>query len=290
MSLVGPIRTAPRALRQEQAALVCRLARERGGLSIPAHKTSFLEQRLSRRMRVTGHADYDRYLGDLMRGGPGAEAELQALIEVLTTHTTAFFREKAQFDWLQATALPGLIDAGAGRDRPLVVWSAACSTGAEMWTAAMLLDQIAQRGRRGLRWQVVGSDLSRNILKRASHAVYSEDEIEGLSEDLRRAYLLRSRARHSGRLLYRICPELRQRARFHQANLVEGPPPVDPPADVAFLRNVLIYFDEDGRAAALRHVLSCLRTQGYLLTGHTESLNPVPPGLVQVAASTYRKL
>jgi chemotaxis protein methyltransferase CheR len=284
VDLVG--QTIPH-LRPEQAVLICRIARELGGLSIAPEKISFLEQRLSRRMRATGHADFDQYLGDLMR--PGAADEMQALIEVLTTHTTSFFRERAQFDWLEKTALPGLIDAGAGRDRPLVIWSAACSTGAEMWSAAMLLDRMAQGGRR-LRWQVVGSDLSRQILHRAGRAIYTEEEVDGLPEDLRRAYLLRSRQRHGVRHLYRICPELRRHARLHHANLVVGPPPVDPAADVAFLRNVLIYFDDDGRAAALRHVLSRLRQGGYLLTGHTESLNPVPDVLVQIAPSTYRKL
>jgi chemotaxis protein methyltransferase CheR len=290
MSLVGQIRQGTRALRQEQAAMICRIARERGGLSIAPHKTSFLEQRLLRRMRVTGHADFDQYLGDLMRSGPGVEAEVEALIEVLTTHTTSFFRERAQFDWLLGTALPELVHAGAGRERPILVWSAACSNGAEMWSAAMLLDRLARGGTRGLRWQVVGSDLSRQILDRAGRAIYSEDEIEGLPEDLRRAYLLRSRGRHGGRHLFRISPDLRRRARLYQANLVEGPPPLETAADVAFLRNVLIYFDEKGRAAALRNVLSRLRPGGYLLTGHTESLNPVPDGLTQVAASTYRKL
>jgi chemotaxis protein methyltransferase CheR len=289
MSDFSPIRPGMRPLRKEQVALVCRLARERGGLSITPQKASFLEQRIARRMRVTGHADFDAYLGYLTKGGPGAEAEHQALIEALTTHTTAFFRERAQFDWLAETALPELVESGAGRDRVLTVWSAACSTGAEMWTAAMLLDQMAQSRLRGLRWQVAGSDLSRQILHRASRAIYTEDEIEGLAENLRRAYLLRSRMPHDRRQLFRICPDLRRHARFHQANLVEAPPPIDPAADVVFLRNVLIYFDEAGRNAALRHVLSRLRPGGYLLTGHTESLNPLPEGLTQVAPSTYRK-
>lgn len=283
------LRPRTAGLRPEQAALICRIARLHGGLAITPAKTGFLEQRLARRMRATGHADYDLYLGDLTR--PGAGAEIVALIEVLTTHTTAFFRERSQFDWLTEVALPDRIAAGAGRDWPLTVWSAACSTGAELWTAGMLVDRAAaMAGGRGLRWQLAGSDLSRAILARAARAIYAEEEIAGLPDPFRQRYLLRSRRRHDGRTLFRIIPELRRRARFHHANLITGPPPLDAQPDVVFLRNVLIYFDESGRDAALRHVLGPLRPGGFLLTGHSESLNPVPRALVQVAPSTYRKV
>lgn len=274
-------------LTERQADMICRIARERGGLSISPSKTAFLSQRVGRLLRQNGHTDIDAYLLMLLRGG--SDAQVQALVEVLTTHTTSFFREQAQFDWLQNDALPHLVDGGAGLDRPLVIWSAACSIGAELYTAAMLLDWLSQARRRGLRWGVVGSDISLSILKRADRAIYTEDEIAGLPEEFRRRYLLRSRlARGSGHL-YRIVPDLRKRAQFHWANLVEDPPAMDTDADVVFLRNVLIYFDAEGRAAAVRNVMSRLRPSGFLLTGHTESLNPVPPGLTQIGPSIYRK-
>jgi chemotaxis protein methyltransferase CheR len=287
MSLEECLRPQTVGLRPHQAELICRIARQRGGIAISPMKISFLEQRLARLMRTSGHADVDRYLARL--SGSGAEDEAQALVEVLTTHTTCFFREGAQFDWLRDEALPALMETGAGRDRPITIWSAACSTGAEMWTAAMLLDQMARRSLRPLRWQVCGSDVSRKILQRASRAIFAEDEIAGLPEDYRRAYLLRSRQRRGSGHLYRISPDLRRRARLHWANLVEGPPPLDDAVDVAFLRNVLIYFDGTGRDAALDSVLSQIRPGGFLLTGHAESLNPLPSGLSQVAASIYRK-
>ena len=275
------------SLTQADAALVCRIARDRGGLAISPDKRSLLEQRLQRRLRVTGHAEFNHYIADLLR--PGAEAEVQAMIEALTTHTTAFFRESAQFDWLRQTGLVQRVEAGAGREWPLAVWSAACSSGAEMWTAAMVLDRLALAQAGALRWRVLGSDISVAILQRARDAIYSENEIGGLPEDFRRAYLLRSRQRHAGGHLYRIVPALRRKARLFVANLVQAAPALDTPVDVALLRNVLIYFDEAGRSAAVRHVASRILPGGFLLTGHTESLNPVPPGLTQVAPSIYRK-
>jgi chemotaxis protein methyltransferase CheR len=274
-------------LRPEDAALLCRIARDRGGLALSPEKRQLLEQRLSRRMRVTGHASYTHYIADLVR--PGNDAELQAVIEALTTHTTGFFREPSQFDWLRKTGLPARIADGAGTERPLVLWSAACSTGAELWTAAMVTDRIARASFRPLRWRVIGSDLSARILKRASRAIYTEDEITGLPEDYRSDYLLRSRRRQGSGHIYRIVPDLRRTARLYRANLVEAAPVLDAGVDAALLRNVLIYFDAPGRAAAVRNVMSRLLPGGYLLTGHTESLNPVPQGLSQIAPSIYRK-
>lgn len=274
-------------LTPDQIALLCRIAREHGGLAIRPDKRMLLEQRLARRLRATGHAGYASYLATLQR--PGAAREVQALIEALTTHTTGFFREAAQFDWLRTTGLPARIASGAGREWPLVLWSAACSTGAEMWSAAMVIDRLALGAPRPLRWQVIGSDLSEAILDRAEAAVYSEAEIAGLPEPLRPVYLLRSRQRQGSGHLFRIVPELRRKARLYQANLVAGPPPTDTMVDVAMLRNVLIYFDDAGRAAAVRHVTSHLLPGGFLLTGHTESLNPLPAGLTQVGPSIYRK-
>ena len=275
------------SLTADEAALVCRIARERGGLAISPDKRPLLEQRLQRRLRATGHSSFGPYLAGLLR--PGAEAEVQALIEALTTHTTGFFREVAQFDWLRQTGLPQRIAAGAGREWPIALWSAACSTGAEMWTAAMILDRLSLAEGRTLRWRVLGSDISAAILDRARQAIYTEAEIGGLPEEYRRSYLMRSRQRQAGGHLYRIVPDLRRKARLHAANLVQAAPALDTPVDVAMLRNVLIYFDEPGRTAAVRHVTSRILPGGFLLTGHTESLNPVPRGLTQVAPSIYRK-
>lgn len=284
---VGALMNHSRGLSHRQAEMICRIARDRGGLSISPNKTSFLEQRISRLMRQSGHEDIDSYLVSLSK--LGSEPQVQALIEVLTTHTTSFFRETAQFDWLQSKALPEMIAGGIGHERPLVVWSAACSIGAELWTAAMILDRLSLARRRNLRWQAVGSDVSHTILHRAERAIFTEDEIAGLPEEYRRQYLLRSKVARASGHLFRIVPDLRRKAQFHWANLVEGPPSFELEVDVVFLRNVLIYFDAEGRAAAVRNVLSRLRRSGYLLTGHTESLNPVPPGLKQLGPSIYQK-
>jgi chemotaxis protein methyltransferase CheR len=151
--------------------------------------------------------------------------------------------------------LPELVARGAGVERELVLWSAACSTGAEIWSAAMVVEEYGRRLFRPLAYRGVGTDISRAILAKAEAAVYSEAEIAGVPEELRRAHLLKSRAGREGpdgRPAYRIAPEMRARIAFIQANLIALDKAPRIVADVAFLRNVLIYFGRPTRTASSR--------------------------------------
>jgi chemotaxis protein methyltransferase CheR len=279
---------APVELTADQARELSAIAQRISGVAVAPEKLSFISMRVGRRLREIGCDDYAEYLG-ILNGLNGAE-EARFLVESLTTHTTSFFRERAHYDWLTATGLPALVARGAGREWPLTVWSAACSLGSEMWTAAMVLDRFSAGQPGGLRWNVMGTDISRRILRRAADAVFTDEEIAGLPEDYRRAYLLRSRQPISGRMLFRIAPELRSRARLSWFNLIDADPEARIVADVVFLRNVLIYFKPEDQRRAVANVLERLRPGGYLLTGHSESLGDPPSCLRPVAASTYQKV
>lgn len=263
--------------------------REVSGVAIDEGKLSFIGLRAGRRLRATGHSDFRSYL-DYLRGPKGA-GERQLLAEALVTHTTGFFREAAHFDWLAMQGVPALIDVAAGRGTPLTVWSAACSTGAEMWSAAMILDEIATRSGGGLRWLVVGTDISRRILRRAATATFSEDEITGIPDRYMHRYMMRSRdgagPGGGGGRLYRIVPELRAQARFLWANLaaLESGPAFA--ADIAFLRNVLIYFSPADQQRIAAAVSARLHPGGFLITGHAEVLGHDLPGLRQIGPSIY---
>lgn len=270
-------------LTDDQARVLVDTARRVAGVAIAADKLSFLELRVNRRLREIDCPDFVSYIA-LLRGPQGA-AEARCVAEALTTHTTSFFREKAHYDWLAREGLPALLQNGAARK--LTIWSAACSLGSEMWSSAMLLDRIAASRPTPLSWEVVGTDVSRRILKRAANAVFTPDEITGIPEDLRRRYLMRS---VGPRELYRIVPELRERARLAWANLIDLDAGLRLTADVIFLRNVLIYFTPPDQDRAVDGVVARLRPGGYLLTGHSESLKNPPRALRQIAASIYQKV
>jgi chemotaxis protein methyltransferase CheR len=278
---------AERAITPAQCRFFVGLARATARLNLDPAKTDFLQLRLSRRLRALGLSDFDAYEALLRDEPDGAEA--LCLVEALTTHTTSFFRESAQFDWLAGRGLDALTQAGAGFERPLILWSAACSTGAELWSAGMVLADAAARPGGLRRFKLFGTDVSRPILRKAASATYDEDEIAGVSADRRVRHLLRSRApARDGRRFYRIAPELRERASFAVANLADEAslPPLA--ADVVFLRNVLIYFDAPTQAAIVQSVSRRIRQGGCLLTGHAEALT-AQPGLRAIGPSIYRK-
>src|SRR6056297_195620 len=199
------------------------------GIRLDASKTDFIAFHVGRRLRELGLPDYGAYLALLESDPTGTE--LRHTVETLTTHTTSFFREARQYEWLAETGLDSLGNTGN-----LVVWSAAASIGAELWSAAMLLAERAAAGRPPAQWSLLGTDISGRVLARARQAIYSEEEIAGLSPARRDRFLMRSRRLRDGRgrPLWRVVPELRSRARFERANLQELSALPDFTADIAF--------------------------------------------------------
>ncbi len=273
-------------LSPEAAAAISALVERCAGLHLDPAKTDFITFRVGRRLRELGLADYHTYLGRLEADASGAE--LRHLVEALTTHTTSFFREAHQYAWLDETGLDMLARTARG---PLRVWSAAASIGAELWSTAILLAERAARGQGPTRWELLGTDVSARVLARAERAIYTEEEIAGLSQGRRARHLMRARrfTDAGGRPLWRVVPELRAQARFVRANLQELDTLPDFAADVVFLRNVLIYFAPETRARVVDGVARRLRPGGILFTGHAEAIGE-HPALAPLRPSIYRKV
>lgn len=267
-----------------------RILKEVAGIRVDPGNTQFIAYRMDRRVSALGLPDYDAYL-DLLTSAQG-QSEIQNLVESLATHTTSFFREKAHYDWLEGTGLPELVANGAGRSHSLTIWSAACSSGLELWSAGIVLDRFAHRVKGGLRWGLFGTDISAPIVQRARLGVYTSSELSGLPLEQRREYLLRSKpgARISPRhRVYRIIPALRHRAQFCTANLLAELEEKVPLSDVVFLRNVLIYFTPEDRIKAIENAMRCMRSGAFLLLGHSDNLRSLPAGLRPCGTAVFRK-
>lgn len=267
-----------------QAKKLAAIALKYGGLTINPKKTDFFAQRLGGAMTELGMRDYNHYISWLE--GPNGSSERKTLVEALTTHTTDFFREPQHFEFLRQTGIAHLVGLGAGRERAFRIWSAACSTGAELYSAMITLDEHMKANGETIRMEGIGTDISTKILQRAKNAVYDESEISGLNHSRRKAYLLRDR---TGLPRFRVDPRMRNMCSWSQSNLSETTPNVPSKIDVAFLRNVLIYFDGPTQERVVKNVANTLVPGGYLFTGHSEALTVPPTGLRQVAASTYQK-
>jgi chemotaxis protein methyltransferase CheR len=288
----APSAASPPALPMSASAAreIVAILKKSAGIRVDPGNTQFLSFRMDRRLTELGLRTYDEYLVHL-QGRHGA-AEVQALVESLATHTTSFFREPAHYEWLEKTGMPRLVDQGAGLQHPLTIWSAACSSGQELWSAGIVMDRISRQALGGLRWGLVGTDISAPIVRKATMGIYTSAELSGLPQSLRREYLLRSRpgAKVSPDLrVYRVAPVLRGRASFLQANLLDNLDGKVPLSDVVFLRNVLIYFNAEDRVKALKNVMQRMRTGAVLLLGHSDNLQGMPGGLVPCGTATFRK-
>jgi len=259
------------------------LVESHAGIRMPAGKRTMLEGRLRRRLRERGMSDFSEYCHFLFHDG-GLEEELGDLIDVVTTNKTDFFREPKHFDILTAQVLPDLAARGVGLRRPLRVWSAGSSIGAEAYTLAMVLtEQMAVW--RGFDFRILGTDICASVLRTAAKAIYPEEMVQPVPPALRQRYLLRSRDRRER--LVRIIPALRGHVDFRQLNFMAEQYRLPETQDIVFCRNVIIYFDNVVRAAVLSRICQCIEPGGYLFMGHSETIAGFPLPLRQIAPTVY---
>ncbi|OPZ60264.1 MAG: Chemotaxis protein methyltransferase [Deltaproteobacteria bacterium ADurb.Bin510] len=282
---VSPGFTAPAAMQPEIFAKLSGFIHEQCGIRMPASKQVMLEARLGKRLKQLGLKDYAAYWAHL--SGPDGAYELPQLLDAVTTNKTDFFREARHFEYLVNECLPTLrrsIEFSA--DRPLMLWSAACSSGEEPYTLAMVLDDYARRNP-GFEFMILATDISNRVLEMGRRAVYAEERILPVAAAFRQRYLLRSK---TGNGLVRICPELRARVRFRRLNFMAGDFGLRERMDVIFCRNVLIYFDHATQEQVINRLCQHLAPGGYLFTGHSESTNGMRVPLKTVANTVSRRV
>jgi chemotaxis protein methyltransferase CheR len=244
------------------------------GIRLGAHKQALVSGRLQRLAQEAGEPDVDAYVEKVVRGDTPA-AEMTRVIDRLTTNETYFFREPQHFNDLQSrlTLVQG--------PEPFKVWSAASSSGEEAYSVAMVLSE--RLGRRP--WQVIGTDLSTAMVESAQRGLFPLERARMVPPDYLKRFCLKGQGPHEGSLL--IARELRERVQFLQANLMQELPAELPLFDLIFLRNVLIYFDNDAKAQIVRRVLKRLKPEGVLYIGHAESMSSLHLPLRPLATAIY---
>ncbi len=246
------------------------------GITLRSEKQAMVENRLAKRVRKLGMANYSQYYERVVSD----ESELQILLNLLTTNTTYFFREKEHFDFLKREYLPKF------KGNSFRVWSAACSRGAEPYTLAMVLDDALSVRR--LSWEIFASDINMEELEKAVIALYPMSEADKIPPDYLRRYCLRGENGFDGQFL--IKDSLAQKVRFFRVNLMEKlPPELGGEFDVIFLRNMLIYFSEQERREIVERLVSKLKRGGLLFIGHSETLNRITDVVRQVKPTIYIK-
>lgn len=265
------------ALHDNTFRAIAELMHSAVGLSFASHKKPLVASRLAPRMQRLGLPSFEDYYA--LISGHEDQGEFQVAVDLLTTNETYFFREPAHFDLLED-------ELSRTRPKSVRVWSAASSFGDEAYSVAMLLSDLQQQGRIGTEWSILGTDISDRVLRSATQAIYPNERLRNVTPQRLRRYCLRGEGEAEG--LSQIQPKLRERVRFGQLNLCL---PIESigPFDVAFLRNVLIYFDQPTKVQVVDRVLTQLRPGGILFLGTAEGRVPCKTPLVPLAPGAYRK-
>ncbi|MFZ5896186.1 MAG: CheR family methyltransferase [Myxococcota bacterium] len=255
------------------------------GIQISDSKRLMLETRIMRRMRELSLDTISAYC-DRLRDKLRSHQELQHFFDLVTTNKTSFFREPSQLQLLTDNYLGDYLRAAQIQQRPLRVWSAACSSGQEVWTLCMMLENVRARLRLQADFVVLGSDVSSRVLKVAIAAKYASSELNDVPHEYRSHFM---KSRDPSRGLVRVTPFLRQRAAFVQLNLMNERYELDGAFDIVLLRNALIYFPRERQLRIIERVHETLLPGGIFAVGLTETLHGVGLPLQHVGSSIYLK-
>jgi chemotaxis protein methyltransferase CheR len=260
-------------------AFVSAMVRREAAIVLAPGKEYLVEARLIPVARQVGAASVAAFLANLQRRPNPADQ--RRIIDALTTNETSWFRDREPFTAMSDVVLPELVRSRSS-NRRVRIWSAASSSGQEAYSLAILLQENLPAG---WSYEIMGSDISTEMIKRAEAAEYSQVEVNrGLPAAQLVQYFERAGAH------WRITPALRRNVSFRLMNLT-APLPSLPPFDVIFLRNVLIYFDVATKKSVLHNVARLLRPDGWLFLGAAETTIGIDENYERVAAgrtSAYR--
>jgi len=243
---------------EEVFTLFKKLVHNKLGIHLAKQKRMMLGHRLFKRVKhikASGFSDYFHYIND-----PENSNELEIALELMTTNETFFFREHKHFDYMVDTLLPQI-----NPNKEFKVWCAASSSGEEPYSIAMILNEHCHTS-----WSVIASDVNKSVLSHARKGIYIDDRAKLLPENYKKQYCTKGIKEFEGYM--RVKPELRKRVDFFCFNLLDDMSALGK-FDLIFIRNVMIYFDDNTRQKIISGLQQCLNEDGYLFISHSETLH-----------------
>lgn len=254
------------------------------GIRMPDIKKVMLESRLHKRLRILSINNYSDYC-DFLFSDEGMRKELPFMIDVVTTNKTDFFREPDHFVYMENNVIMPLLQK---RESPvhLDLWSSASSTGEEVYTLSMVLNQI-RFNHSNLTFTILGSDISQEVLQKARRGVYHKSRIENIPLSQKKTFFLKSRDRNSEDV--KVKPFLQENVQFLHLNLMNREYGINRKFHIIFCRNVLIYFPQEKQKKILMQLYNHLYPGGYLFLGHSETITGLNLPYISVAPTIYLK-
>lgn len=273
---------AAREIEQENEDLqhFCALIKRRAGISLSSSKHDLVRTRLRSRLTAHGFKSYREYRR-LLDSLDSRDPEWELFTNLLTTNKTDFFREPKHFEYLVQSILPAWLKSG---QKTFKVWSAASSTGEEVYTLAMVLSRSLPPDRD---FKILGTDIDTSVLQTAQNAVYSVAKKHEIPAEFHNSCL--DLGKDDARGWFRIKPHLKDKVVLKPHNLMEATTPGDHVFDLVLCRNVLIYFNPEGINFVQKKLHRSVKPGGYLFIGHSESFQGLHHDWLTVGPSVFKK-
>jgi chemotaxis protein methyltransferase CheR len=255
----------------------------RYGLRIPAEKRVLLESRLISRLNLLKLNNIEEYI-DFTFKSKEPNTEYQYFIEQITTHKTFFFRENYQFDFLSKSLSTYMSKRPAGQ---LNIWSAGCSTGEEVYTLGMIMNEKKSELPL-LDYKIIGTDISIPSLKKAAKGIFT-NELENLPDRFKEKYFTASETSPGVKSLQFNHSEIKSKIQLGVLNLNNKAYNLSQTFDFVFCRNVTIYFDAHTRNQVLNRIVDKIRPGGYLFLGHSETALGTELPIKSIQPTVYQK-
>lgn len=266
-------------LNDEEFKYISKTVYDYAKINLTEKKRALIVSRLSKRIRflkLNGFSEYIDYLQNDHTGN-----EFQNMVDSLSTNFSLFFREPHHFDFLKSTVFKVL------EKKELNIWSAASSTGKEIYSIIMTIREYESQNGLKLKYNLFASDISRQVLEEASKGVYPLSDVEKVPKEILKKYFLRGTGDSSD--MVKIKKELIRKIKFFLLNLMDKRYQL-PAMDVIFLRNAIIYFDLETKKELIERLHSYIKPGGYLIIGHSESLSGISDKFKLIGKTIYKRV
>lgn len=248
------------------------------GINLKAKKV-LIEGRLSNYLTAEGYPSFTAYVDHITQTKNPADIEM--MLNKLTTNHTFFMREEGHFTFFNDVILPFVEENNKAR-KSISIWSAGCSSGEEPYTLSIIMKEYFKNKPEKWDTRLLATDISQNALGKATKGFYTDEGLKALPEPWKKAYFTKT---GEG---YQVTPELRKNVIFKTFNLMD-PINFKIKFDVIFCRNVMIYFEKDTKNALIKRYYDALNPGGYLLIGHSETVDREDSEFQYIMPATYRK-
>ena len=259
-------------LTEQEFEKFAKLIYEESGIFLKSVKITLLSNRLRKRLKALNLETYNDYYNYIEKLADRSR-EIEALLDVVSTNETYFFRNEKQFEALQFECLPEIAKRKQ-KEKQLRIWSAGCSTGEEPYTIAICIFELMHLFQ-GWKIEIMATDIATSVLDFARKGEYSGRRIDKVKPDLLKKYFINNPQQPE---FFTVKSEIKSIINFKMLNLFKDPYPSN--MDIIFCRNVMIYFDKEHQRKLLAGFYKSISNSGYLFLGHSETIHTISEDFV----------